>query len=88
VHFLNDVKEGQMELRTCGAITNKFMRSRVYPCTNSFVVAGTNYQCEVCADRDEFKTGTLAIATNGVWLWIDRKRGAIPLVGRLFPPGV
>ena len=89
ISFMNDLKEAQLELRLNGVVTNKFIRSRIHSCTNSIVVGGTNYQCEVSADRDEFsERGTLAITTNGVFLWLDKKRGPLPLLKGTYPPGV
>jgi hypothetical protein len=58
-------------------------------CTNRYVVGGTNYWCELCGEHEEFSDrGALAITTNDIFLWVDRKHGVIPLVHNSFPPGI
>jgi hypothetical protein len=62
----------------------------VYPYTNQFIVGGTNYQCEFAVQSDFYFEGKgfLAITTNVDYVWIDKKRGAIPLIRpQILPPG-
>jgi hypothetical protein len=60
----------------------------VYPYTNQFTIDGTNYQCDFAAESEVFRgRGFLATTTNGIYVWVDEKRGAIPLISRIYPPG-
>jgi hypothetical protein len=84
--------EAHIELQVCGAFTNHFRYEKtyeMYPYTNRFTIDGTSYQCEYAAKRAEFKDrGFLTITTNQIFVWVDKKRGVIPLVRpRIFPPG-
>ena len=91
INFMNALKEAHWELRHYGAFTNHFRHSTVTACTNSYFLRGTNYQCEFRGDPEEFRDrGFLAITTNELFLWIDRKTGAAALLqhGRTFPPGI
>jgi hypothetical protein len=62
----------------------------VYSYINQFIVGGTNYQCEFAVQSDFYFEGKgfLAMTTNVDYVWIDKKRGAIPLIRpQIFPPG-
>jgi hypothetical protein len=61
----------------------------VYPYTNQFTIDGTNYQCDFAAKSEVFRgRGFLAVTTNVIYVWVDEKRGVIPLIPpRLYPPG-
>lgn len=88
---MNDLHEAHIEAERDGAFTNHFKNINIYSYTNRYVVEGINYQCEFAAERAEFRNqGFLAITTNQVFVWIDKKRGVIPLIVRKttpFPPG-
>jgi len=91
IDTMNSLKEAHIEAEQYGAFTNYFKNINIYSYTNSYVIKGTNYQCEFAAERAEFgNQGFLAITTNQVFVWIDKKRGVIPLIVRKttpFPPG-
>jgi len=82
------LKEADMELQKFGAFTNHFPYMTIYPYTNRFIIDGTNYQCEFAAECARLPDrGFLTITTNQLFIWVDKKGGAIPLVGtRFFPP--
>ena len=91
INTMNDLREAHFELQKYGAFTNQFRYETVYPFTNQFVVDGTDYQCEFAVECEEFTNrGFLTITTNDIFVWIDKKRGVMPL-GRVpaftFPPG-
>ena len=93
INFMNDLKQADYELRHYGSFTNQFRYSRVYACTNCYTVGGVDYWCEFCGEQEEFSNrGTLAITTNQVFIWIDKKRGVIPLLRQdshmTFPSGI
>jgi hypothetical protein len=92
-HFIsteNALKEAHIELQKFGGFTNYFRDMNVYPYTNQLTTEGTNYQCEFAIESEEFKErGFLTITTNEVFIWVDKKRGLIPLIKPLtFPPGL
>lgn len=63
--------------------------TEVYPYTNRFTIDGTNYVCEFAARSELFRgSGFLAVTTNGVYVWIDKKGRVMPLEpGLHYPPG-
>ncbi|MGH7952036.1 MAG: hypothetical protein ACREFE_08975, partial [Limisphaerales bacterium] len=82
------LKEAHFELQKYGAFTNQFRYETVYPYTNRFAVDGTDYQCEFAVESEDFTNrGFLTITTNEVFVWVDKKRGIMPLSPRTFPPG-
>jgi hypothetical protein len=89
IDIMNDLKEAHDELQKFGAFTNQFRYETVYPFTNRFVVNGTDYQCEFAVECADFTNrGFLTITTNEVFVWVDKKRGVIPLVRpHTFPHG-
>jgi hypothetical protein len=93
INMTSDLLEAHVEFQHDGSFTNHFRYTDISYCTNQFVVAGTTYQCEFTAERDQFGNfGVLAITTNQVFVWIDKKRGVLPLFSRgtpvKFPPGL
>ncbi len=93
INFMNDMKEADYELRHYGSFTNQFLHSKVYACTNCYTIGGTNYRCEFCGEHEWFRDrGTLAITTNQIFIWIDKKHGVIPMLRGnshlTFPPGI
>lgn len=89
INFKMDLKSSQLERQASGTFTNRSGLSTISAWTNQYLIGGTNYQCELVGENDGFTNwGTLAITTNGVFLWIDRKHGVIPLLGpgRTLPP--
>ena len=90
INTMAALKEAHYELQKDGGFTNYFRNMNVYPYTNQLSVAGTNFQCEFAVESDEFRArGFLTITTNEVFVWVDKKRGVIPLVSpRTFPPGI
>jgi hypothetical protein len=90
INTMNALKEAHYELQKYGSFTNYSRNFSVYPYTNRFVVAGTNYQCEFAIESEEFsKRGFLTITTNQVFVWIDKKHGLVPLTTPLtYPPGL
>jgi hypothetical protein len=66
-------------LRAGEGVTNRYINhTRVYSFTNTYVVGGTNYSCELAGENQWFtKDGRLAITTNQLFLWIDKVAGAV-----------
>ena len=89
INNMNDLLEAHVELQQYGAFTNQFRRETVYPFTNRFTIDGTDYQCEFAVECEDFTNrGFLTITTNKIFVWIDKRRGVIPLVKpHTFPPG-
>ncbi len=81
--------EADIELHKFGAFTNHFQDMSVYPYTNRFTIDGTDYQCEFAVECADFTNqGFLTITTNRIFVWVDKRRGLMPLVTpRIFPPG-
>jgi hypothetical protein len=70
--------------------TNDFIGlTEVYPYTNRFTIDGTNYVCEFAARSELFRDrGFLAVTTNLVYVWVDKKGGVVPLEpGLHYAPG-
>jgi hypothetical protein len=91
VSAVNALGEAHIELHQYGVFTNYSHNMTVYPYTNRVVADGTDYQCEFAVENDWLKDrGVLTITTNEAFVWIDKKRGVIPLGGLrtfTFPPG-
>ncbi len=89
INKMNELREAHIELQQHGAFTNQLRREAIYPFTNRFAIDGTDYQCEFAVECEDFKNrGFLTITTNKIFVWIDKKRGAMPLVtSHTFPPG-
>jgi hypothetical protein len=89
INSMNDLREAHVEFQQYGAFTNQFRHQVVYPFTNRFAINGTDYQCEFAIECDDFTNrGFLTITTNEMFVWVDKKRGVIPLVkSHTFPPG-
>jgi hypothetical protein len=88
---MNDLRQAHIELQKYGVFTNQFRYETVYPFTNRLVVDGKRYQCEFAIDcQGVSNRGLLTIATNEIFVWIDKKRGVMAL-GKVpaftFPPG-
>ena len=89
INTMNCLLEAHVELQQYGAFTNQFRHETVYPFTNRFTIDGTDYQCEFAVECEDFANrGFLTITTNKMFVWVDKKRGVIPL-GKpsIFPPG-
>jgi hypothetical protein len=86
---VNGLREAHIELHQYGDFTNYSRSMTVYLYPNRVTADGSNYQCELAVTNDWFQDrGFLTITTNEVFVWIDNKRGAIPLGARAtFPPG-
>src|ERR1700722_15836470 len=86
---INGLREAHTELHKSGAFTNESRSMTVYLYANRVIADGTSYQCEIAVTNDWFQNrGFLTMTTNEVFVWIDNKRGAIPLGTRAtFPPG-
>lgn len=68
------------DFQAAGAWTN-FERKRYGYCDvisspRGVVVGGTNYQCALQSVDDFNYQGRLAVTTNGVFIWLDNRRGA------------
>ena len=89
INNMNCLLEAHVELQQYGAFTNQFRHETVYPFTNRFTIDGTDYQCEFAVECEDFTNrGFLTITTNKTFVWIDKRRGVIPLVKpHIFPPG-
>ena len=91
ISAINGLREAQIELHQSGGFTNYSKNMTVYLYTNRVTFDGSNYQCEFAVENDWLKDrGLLTITTNEVFVWIDKKRGVIPLGGLRtfrFPPG-
>jgi hypothetical protein len=90
---MNELREANVQLQKYGAFTNQFPYDKVYPCTNRFNIDGTACQCELAVESVDLylrDRGLLTITTNDILVWVDKKRGVMPL-GRgsafTFPPG-
>lgn len=90
---MNELREANLERQKYGAFTNQFRADTVSPYTNRFKVEGTVYQCAFTVESVDLsirERGFLTITTNDVFVWVDKKRGVMPL-GRVpaitFPPG-
>jgi hypothetical protein len=79
-----------------GSLSNQWVASsperRIFPLTNTLHVAGKTYGCVMGYKSSHFAdSGFLAVATNGVVLWVDSKRSPKIVdrsyVTRFFPPG-
>jgi hypothetical protein len=86
---VNGLREAHIELHQYGSFTNYSRSMTVYLYPNRVAADGTSYQCELAVTNDWFQDrGFLTITTNEVFVWIDNKRGVIPLGTRAtFPPG-
>jgi hypothetical protein len=89
VTAVNGLREAHLELHQYGGFTNYSHSMTVYLYTNRVTADGTSYQCEFAVTNDWFQNrGFLTITTNEVFVWIDNKRGVMPLGTRAnFPPG-
>jgi hypothetical protein len=89
VNTMAVLKQSQYEPQKLTSITIYYHGFSIYPYTNRFVIAGTNYQCEFAAESEEFnKWGFLTFTTNQVFVWVDKRHGLIPLDDSpaTFPP--
>ena len=90
---MNELREANTELHKYGAFTNQFQGDTVYPYTNRFIIDGAVYQCGFAVESVDFhlrNRGLLAITTNDVFVWFDKKRGVMSLGNGpefSFPPG-
>jgi hypothetical protein len=79
VSFRNELKDAQLRLRKGEELTNRYRHTRVYSFTNTLVIGGTNYYCELAGENEWFADwGPLAITTNQLYLWVRRAAGAVP----------
>jgi hypothetical protein len=91
---MNELREASAQLQKQGAFTNQFSYDKVYPCTNRFNVGGTAYQCQLAVESVDLylrDRGLLTITTNDIIVWVDKKRGVMPLGSGSafrFPPGL
>src|SRR5687768_9800683 len=75
-----------------GYVTNVYSSSyRFWLSTNVVTIGGTQYQCYAGVSGGKFYDhGTLAITTNQIFIWLDRKRPAKIIDAgyraSLFPP--
>jgi hypothetical protein len=91
VDMANDLLEADFDLQHDGTFTNHFRYTDIIAVSNVFVVSGTNYQCEFTAVNEDFRDyGLLAITTNQMVFWIDKKQQVFPVYSRgtpfKFPP--
>jgi hypothetical protein len=76
-----------------GFVTNVYApNDRIWLSSNVVTIAGTTYKCYVEIGGGQFeRDGTLAMTTNRVFIWIDRKRPPKIIDDnyrpRLFPAG-
>jgi hypothetical protein len=90
---MNELRKANAELQKYGAFINQFQGDTVYPYTNRFIIDATVYQCGLAVESVDLylrDRGILAITTNGGFVWVDKKRGVIPLGSGpafTFPPG-
>jgi hypothetical protein len=81
INYKNDLKDAHLELHLGGSFANHYNHTVVHVFTNYYVIDGTNYQCEFVGENEDFKNwGRLAITTNQVYLWIDKKQRVTPLL--------
>jgi hypothetical protein len=91
---MNELREANVQLQKHGAFTNQFPYDKVYACTNRFNIDGTAYQCQLAVESVDLylrDRGLLTITTNDVIVWVDKKRGVMPLGSGSafrFPPGL
>ena len=90
---MNELRSANLQLQKYGAFTNQFRGDTVYPYTNRFDMDGTVYQCQFAVESVDLylgKRGLLTITTNDIIVWVDKKRGVMPLGKEPafpFPPG-
>ena len=78
INFRNDLKDAQLRLRGGESLTNRYRDTRVYLFTNTLVIGGTNYYCELAGENERFASrGPLAITTNQLFVWVRRERGVV-----------
>jgi hypothetical protein len=70
------LKIAAKDLTKYGYVTNVWSSSaRFSRSTNMVQVAGTQYQCYAKVEGGQFgKEGILAVTTNQVFIWLDRKQ--------------
>lgn len=91
---MNELREANEQLHKHGAFTNQFPYDKVYPCTNRFDIDGTAYECQLAVESVDLylrDRGLLTITTDGIIVWVDKKRGVMPLGSGSafrFPPGL
>ncbi|MGZ4963254.1 MAG: hypothetical protein ACXWJB_13835 [Limisphaerales bacterium] len=92
---MNELREANVQLQKHGALTNQqFGYDKVFPCKNRFNIDGTAYQCQFAVESVDLylrDRGLLTIATNDIIVWVDKKRGVMPLGSGSafrFPPGL
>jgi hypothetical protein len=72
----NDLKEAMIDYEQLGYITNRHKGREVSLSSSSVAMAGTEYKYFLTLRSDSFPSaGVLAMTTNGVFIWIDAKRG-------------
>jgi hypothetical protein len=92
VQAVNDLREADMDLQREGTFTNHFRHTHITALSNGLALSGTNYHCEFIAVNEDFRDfGVLAITTNQIVIWIDKKQQVFPVFSRdtpfRFPPG-
>ncbi len=72
----SDLKQALMHYQQYGYPTNFSSNSEIWVSSNAVNVAGSNYECFLTVRSARFNgEGLLAMTTNGVFIWIDKKRG-------------
>ena len=72
-----------------GPVGKQYGAFEVFPCSNTVIIEGSNYQCAlVTAPWYQFDgEGTLAVTTNKVFIWLDYRRGAKIIAENYKVPG-
>ncbi len=70
-----------------GYVTNYNRHSQVWRSSNIVSITGAEYACFFTARSERFnKEGSLAMTTNGVFIWLDAKRGPKIIDASYRPP--
>jgi hypothetical protein len=81
------LKSASLDYQERGYVTNYGRSSQVWRSSNVVSIAGTQYACAFVVHSDRFNNeGTLAMTTNGVFIWLDVKRGPKIIDARYRPP--
>ena len=72
----NDLRQASIHYAQHGYVTNYSRHSQVWRSSNVVSIAGAPYECSFTVRSEKFNhEGTLAMTTNGVFIWLDAKHG-------------
>ena len=81
------LKEASIDYRERGYVTNRSKHSEVWRSSNVVTIAGRQYECAFTVRSERFHDeGVLAMTTNGMFIWLDAKRGSKLIDEEYRPP--